>query len=67
VDVKSSTALILATVIGCGLAGLFARPGVGVLLAIIGTVAVVVVATREENAERKEAERRERLRQAARR
>lgn len=67
VDVKPSTALIWATVIGCGLVGLFFGPGAGVLVAIIGTAAVVVVATREENAKWEEAKRRERLRQAARR
>jgi hypothetical protein len=61
------TIVALLTVIAAGVGTVFAGPGLGFLLGIVGAFAVVVVAQDELEAERRKAQRRERLRQAARR
>ena len=63
---SASTAATFATVAVAGAGTFLLGPGAGVLAAILGTVLVVVLATREQNALWREAERRERLREAAR-
>lgn len=57
----------LAVVIMAGVLGYAIAPGLGLLLGLIGVIIVAVVTTEHEERQRIEAERRDRLRQTARR
>jgi multisubunit Na+/H+ antiporter MnhB subunit len=60
----ASITAMWATIILAALGAFFAGPGLGVLAGILGTVAVVVLAMREENEKARDARRRV-LREAA--
>lgn len=60
----ASITAMWATVIAAGLSAYFAGPGLAVLAGIVGTAAVVVLASREEDRKARDA-RRKALREAA--